>query len=61
MVLKYSGALAPGAPGIDLPVHAQQLENVMSGNLYLQNSGTLNPVAGDKAVTQTYPYPPSSY
>jgi hypothetical protein len=61
MVLKYSGALAPGAPGIDLPVHAQQLENVMSGNLYLQNSGTLNPVAGDKAVTQTYPYPPSIY
>ena len=61
MVLNYSGALAPGAPGIDLPVHAQQLENVMSGNLYLQNSGTLYPVAGDKAVTPTYPYPPSIY
>lgn len=61
LVLKFSGALAPGAPGIDLPVHAQQLENVMSGNLYLQNSGTLNPVAGNKAITQTYPYPPSIY
>jgi hypothetical protein len=61
LTLKYSGQLAPGAPGIDLPVHAQQLENVMTGNLFLQNSGTLNPVAGNKAITQTYPYPPAIY
>jgi hypothetical protein len=61
LVLKVSGSIAPGAPAIDVPVHAQQLENVMRGNLYLQNSGTLNPVAGNKAITQTYPYPPSIY
>jgi hypothetical protein len=61
LVLKISGSIAPGAPAIDVPLHAQQLENVMLGNLYLQNSGTLNPVAGNKAITQTYPYPPAIY
>ncbi|MFM2032930.1 MAG: hypothetical protein RLZZ297_1695 [Chloroflexota bacterium] len=61
LTLKYSGFLAPGSPGADLPVHAQQLENVMTGNLFLQNSGTLNPVAGNTAITQTYPYPPAIY
>lgn len=61
LVFKLSGLIAPGAPAIDVPVHAQQLENVMLGNLYLQNSGTLNPVAGNKAITQTYPYPPAIY
>ncbi|RLT30114.1 MAG: hypothetical protein DWI54_06910, partial [Chloroflexi bacterium] len=61
LVLKIAGSIAPGAPLIDVPLHAQQLENVMVGNLYLQNSGTLNPVAGNKAITQTYPYPPAIY
>lgn len=61
MLTRIGGYVVPGSPGTDRIIHAQQLENVLHGNLYQSNRGLI--VINDitKQQPQVYPYPPAVY
>lgn len=52
---------APGVDGVDRKVHARQLESVLYGDLYQQNTGTIVSMTTQTRQMQTYPYPPAAY